>query len=99
MATKKEILEQAQQAVADFFMLSKQLLGDDAPLDINEILEGDPLYEPAKEMADILEIDWDNMTRSESNRIVINLLADYFCKIQPDPAYKLCLSVSCQKVS
>ena len=37
MATKKEVLEQSQKAIGDFFTLAKYLLGENAPYDINEI--------------------------------------------------------------
>ena len=81
MATKKELLEQSQKAIGEFFQISDFLLGDNAPYDINELKDDSPYYETAKELADEMEIDWEKMTHEESNRIVVNLLAEYYARM------------------
>ena len=97
MATKKELLEQSQKAIGEFFQISDFLLGDNAPYDINELKDDSPYYETAKELADEMEIDWEKMTHEESNRIVVNLLAEYYARIQPDAKYQPVLSITFQK--
>lgn len=97
MATKKELLEQSQKAIGEFFKISDFLLGDNAPYDINELEDDNPYYETAKELADEMEVDWEKMTHEESNRVVINLLAEYYARIQPDDKYKPVLSITFQK--
>lgn len=97
MATKKELLEQSQKAIGEFFQISDFLLGDNAPYDINELKDDNPYYETAKELADEMEVDWEKMTHEESNRVVINLLAEYYARIQPDDKYKPVLSITFQK--
>ena len=97
MATKKELLEQSQKAIGEFFKISDFLLGDNAPYDINELKDDNPYYETAKELADEMEVDWEKMTHEESNRVVINLLAEYYARIQTDDKYKPVLSITFQK--
>lgn len=97
MATKKELLEQSQKAIGEFFQISDFLLGDNAPYDINELKDDSPYYETAKELADEMEIDWEKMTHEESNRIVVNLLAEYYARIQSDDKYQPVLSITFQK--
>ena len=97
MATKKELLEQSQRAIADYFELSKYLFGDDAPQDVNEIPTDSPFYESAKAIADEMELDWEKMSHDDSNRVMLNLLSDYFFSIQTDDKYKPVLSISFQK--
>jgi hypothetical protein len=97
MATKKELLEQSQKAIGEFFKISDFLLGDNAPYDINELKDDNPYYKTAKELADEMEVDWEKMTHEESNRVVINLLAEYYARIQPDDKYKPVLSITFQK--
>lgn len=97
MATKKELLEKSQRAIADYFELSKYLFGDDAPQDVNEIPTDSPFYESAKAIADEMELDWDNMSHEDSNRVMLNILSDYFFSIQPDEKYKPVLTISFQK--
>lgn len=98
MATKKEQLEKAQQAIADYINLSKYLFGDDAPLDVNEIPEDSPYFQTAKDIADAMELDWKQMSHEDSNRVMLNLLSEYFYAIQPEDAeYKPVLTISFQK--
>lgn len=97
MATKKELLEQSQKAIGEYFELSKYLFGEDAPLDVNEIPTDNPFYQSAKSIADELGMDWKNMSHEDSNRVMLNLLSDYFFSIQPDEKYKPVLTISFQK--
>ena len=83
MATKKEVLEQSQKAIANFFQLSKFLFGEEAPYDVNEIPEDNPHYESAKAISDEMELDWKNMSHDDSNRVMLNMLADAFAAIEP----------------
>lgn len=97
MATKKEVLEQSQKAIADFFNLSKYLLGDDAPYDVNEIPTDSLFYETARAISDEMKLDWDNMEHEDSNRVMLNLLSEYFCAIKPDDKYDAVLTISFKK--
>lgn len=97
MATKKELLEQSQKAIGEYFELSKYLFGDDAPNDVNEIPSDSPFYEPAKEIANEMGLDWENMSHEDSNRLMLNLLSDYFYNITTDDKYKPVLTISFQK--
>lgn len=97
MATKKELLEQSQKAIGDFFNLSKYLLGDNAPYDVNEIPQDSPFYETARAIADEMQINWDSMSHEDSNRIMLNLLAEYFLNIKVDEKYEPVLTISFKK--
>lgn len=98
MATKKELLEESQKAVAEFFELSKYLFGDDAPQDVNEIPADNKFYQTAKDIADEMKLDWENMSHEDSNRVMLNLLEDYFYSIIPeDEKYKPVLTISFSK--
>lgn len=97
MATKKELLEQSQQAIGDYFKLSDFLFGESAPNDINELAEESPYYETARALAEEMEVDWEKMTHEDSNRIMLNLLAEYYAAIQPDDKYKPVLTITYQK--
>ena len=98
MATKKEVLEQSQKAIANFFQLSKFLFGEEAPYDVNEIPEDNPHYESAKAISDEMELDWKNMSHDDSNRVMLNMLADAFAAIEPDEHYEVVLTISFKKV-
>jgi hypothetical protein len=98
MATKKEVLEQSQKAIANFFQLSKFLFGEEAPYDVNEIPEDNPHYESAKAISDEMELDWKNMSHDDSNRVMLNMLADAFAAIEPDEHYGTVLTISFKKV-
>jgi hypothetical protein len=98
MATKKEVLEQSQKAIANFFQLSKFLFGEEAPYDVNEIPEDNPHYESAKAISDEMELDWKNMSHDDSNRVMLNMLADAFAAIEPDEHYDAVLTISFKKV-
>lgn len=97
MATKKELLEQSQKAIGDYFELSKYLFGENAPLDVYEIPTDSPFYESAKSISDEMGLDWGNMSHEDSNRVMLNLLSDYFFSIQPVEKYKPVLTISFQK--
>ena len=98
MATKKEALEQSQKAIANFFQLSKFLFGEEAPYDVNEIPEDNSYYESAKAISDEMELDWKNMSHDDSNRVMLNMLADAFAAIEPDEHYDAVLTISFKKV-
>lgn len=97
MSTKKEQLEQSQKAIGDYFSLSNYLFGDDAPLDVNEIPKDNRFYETAKAISDEMGLDWEKMSHDESNRVMLNLLSEYFYGIKPDDQYKPVLSVNFKK--
>ena len=97
MATKKELLEQSQQAIGEYFKLSDFLFGDSAPNDINELSTDSPYYEMAKMLSDEMELDWENMTHEDSNRVMLNLLAEYYAGIQSDEKYQPVLTITFKK--
>lgn len=97
MATIKERLEQSQKAIADYFKLSGYLFGPDAPLDIHDIPSDHFCHADAKAMADEMGLDWDKMPHEESNHVMLNLLMDYFCRIDPEEGYKPVLTISFTK--
>ena len=99
MSTTKELLAQSQKALAEFFGVAKYLFGEDAPLDVNEIPADSPYYEVAKEISDEMGLDWNKMSHEDSNRVMLNLLADYYDAIQVDENYVPVLSISFKKVS
>ena len=97
MATKKEVLQKSQEAIANYFQLSKFLFSEDAPYDVNEIPQDSPFYESAKAISDEMELDWENMSHEDSNRVMLNLLADYYFNIQTDEKYIPVLNISFTK--
>lgn len=97
MATKKELLEQSQKAIGDYFKLSDFLFGESAPNDINELTEESPYYEIARELSDEMGLNWEKMTHEESNRVMLNLLGEYYASIQPDSKYQPVLTITYQK--
>lgn len=97
MATKKEQLEQTQKAIGEFFLLSDYLFGDNAPLDVKEIPQDSPFYSTAKEIADEMELDWQGMSHEDSNRVMLNLLSEYYYRIKPDEKYRPILSITFTK--
>lgn len=83
--TKKpelEKLERSTEAVQKYLKLSSYLFGDNAPYDMNEIKQDNEFYGIAKELVDEMEIDWDNMSHADSNRIMLAMLDDYFQNIR-----------------
>jgi hypothetical protein len=52
--------------------------GDKGIYNINEMPSKNGFYLPAKEIAKSLEIDWEEMTHEESNRIMLALLEDAY---------------------
>lgn len=72
-----------QKTLEAFFRYYKlsSLLFDrrrDEIYNVTDIPETDEFYKPAMEMAKQLQIDWNNMTHEESNRIMLSLLEDAF---------------------
>lgn len=97
MANKKEVLAQTQLAIAEYFELSKYLFDENAPQDVHDIPEDNQFYEVAKDIADEMKLDWDSMSHEDSNKVMLNLLAEYFAGIQPDGDYHPVLTVSFKK--
>ena len=97
MAKKKELPREGQ-AWLEFAELASYLLRDDAPLNINETPESNKFYGPAKDLAEELELDWYNLTQDESNRVMINLLGDYFMNIQESKDKHYVLDVTVREV-
>lgn len=81
MATQKELLAHSQKALGDFFSLSKYLFGEDAPIDVCEIPSDNPFYLTAHEISAEMELDWETMSHEDSNRVMLNLLGEYFARI------------------
>lgn len=97
MAQRKKMLEEAQKAISDYINLSKFLFGDDAPLDVNQIPKDNPFYEDVKAISDEMGLDWEKMTHEESNRVMLNVLADYFCRVQENKDCEPVLTISFKK--
>lgn len=97
MATKKELLEQSQQAIGEYFKLSDFLFGENAPNDINELSEDNPYYETAKALSDEMGLDWEKMSHEDSNRVMLNLLGEYWAGIQTDEKFQPVLSITFKK--
>lgn len=98
MAEKKSKLEESQQAIVDYFALSRYLFSDDAPSDVTDIPEDSPFYKPAREIAEDLKIEWDGMSHSDSNRVMLALLDDYYYNIKADDEYIPVLTISFKKI-
>ena len=79
---KRAKLEKASVAVRDFMQLCSFLFGDNAPYEMNEIESDSPYYKLATELADEMEIDWKKMQHSDSNRLMLALLDEYFQNIR-----------------
>lgn len=92
--TKKEALEQSQNAIGELFNLIKYLYNDDAPYDMKDIPESSPYYEAAKDIAKEAGIDWENMTHAESNSIMVNLIGEYYYNLRPVDKYVPVLTIS-----
>lgn len=99
MATKKEALKESQKAFGQYFELSKYLFGDDAPNDVNEIPTDSPFYDTAKAIAEEMNLDWEKMSHEDSNRVMLNLLAEYYANIQTDEQYVPVLTITFTKKS
>lgn len=75
-ASKRMTLE----AFFRYYKLSSLLFDKkrDEIYNVTDIPENDEFYKPAMEMAAHLQIDWNNMTHEDSNRIMLSLLEDAF---------------------
>ena len=73
---KKKTLE----AFFGYYLLSRFFLGQNQKeiYFFTDIPKTNKFYELAKEIAKQLEIDWENMTHEESNRVMLALLEDSF---------------------
>lgn len=99
MANKKELIEESVKATGDFFKLADLLLGgaEDAPYEINELKEDNEFYETAREISDEMKLDWDNMSHEDSNRVMLNLLGEYYARIQTSEDYQPILNITFKK--
>lgn len=88
MAKKKTEKEQnpALKAWVEFMKLCGLLFNPNstAMYNINELKEDSEYYQSAIDLCDEMEIDWENMTHEESNRVMLALLEDYYNAIQVD---------------
>ena len=80
---KGDAIDKTCVNVLEFWELCKLLFADteETPYKMNELKETNKFYDEAREMAKELEIDWDKMDNSDSNRIMINMLADRYERI------------------
>lgn len=99
MATNKETLEQSKKQLMEYLSLSKLLFADadSAPNDINELLPDNPFYPTARDIAEEMGLDWEKMSHEDSNRVMLNLLAEYYAAIQTDEDYIPILTITFQK--
>jgi len=95
----KAVDNEAFKAWMNFVKLCKLLfgLGDKSPYNINEIKEDSEFYKHAVELSKELEINWDNMSHEESNRLMLALLDDYYQSIQVDKESDYVLTISIKK--
>lgn len=93
--TPEELAKLATEACVKFFRLSKLFFSTDDIYNVNEIPESNEFHQVAKDMAAELEIDWEKMSHEDSNRIVINLLADHYAAIRVEDGYVFGLSATC----
>ena len=83
---KLEVQKKATERLCTFFKLGNLLFGQ----------KDCEFCKPAKELAEELQIDWQNMTHEESNRIMLSLLDDYFNDINVDGDYKFKMQVTAE---
>lgn len=89
MAKKKEE-EQNMKPAYDAWMNFMKLCGllfnpfSTSIYDINELKEDSEFYKPARELCEEMEVEWDDMTHEDSNRVMLALLEDYYNAIQID---------------
>lgn len=64
----------------NYIALSKYLFsqGDKGIYNMNEIPSDNEFFLPAKKIAESLDINWEEMTHEESNRIMLALLEDTY---------------------
>ena len=102
MAKKKETnpeLDKAFNACVSFLKLCGKLFNPytTALYNINELKESDEYYKPARDLCEELEIDWDDMTHEESNRIMLALLEDYYNAMQVDKEKNYVLKIKVEE--
>lgn len=70
-------------AYFEYVELSKLLFAStqEVVYDINELPDTSKFLEPAKKIANELEVSWKTMTHEESNRIMLALLEEYYNKM------------------
>lgn len=71
---------QTLEAFFKYFKLSSLLFDRrrDEIYNVTDIPKDDEFYKPAMEIAKQLDIDWNNMSHEDSNRIMLSLLEDAF---------------------
>lgn len=97
MAKQKEnneLSELSTKACINYFRLSSLFFKNDDIYNVNEIPESNEFHKLAKDMAEELEIDWAKMSHEDSNRIVINLLADAYMAMNQGGGYEHKLQVT-----
>lgn len=76
--TEHKDLRKALSAYLEYLELSRLLFGSDDIYDITDLPETSKFYKPAMDIAVQLGVGWKDMTHSESNRIMLALLEDYY---------------------
>lgn len=72
-------LQLFQKTYLRYIELSKYLFGTKNSIyDINEMSESNEFWEPARNIAKDLGIDWNTMSHEDSNRIMLALLEDTY---------------------
>lgn len=96
--TKKEKLEQSQKAIGEFLKLAKYLLSENAPESVSDIPQDSPYYEDFKFFAKEASIEWtEDMNPVDSDYLILTVLSDYFCAIEPDEEYEPVISITYKK--
>ncbi|MCI6119446.1 MAG: hypothetical protein MR717_09235 [Prevotella sp.] len=91
-----DMLERAHESVFGFWELCKLLFADtdETPYRMNELKESSKFYKEAVEMSKELGIDWEKMSDADSNRVMINMLADRYASIGETCARKCKIEIS-----
>lgn len=97
MSSTKELLVESQKAIGEYIELSNYLFAEDAPLQINDIPSNNKFYPVAHEIVEELGLKWDNVNRNDSNRIMLEMLAEYFVRIKDVEGFKPLITVSFMK--
>lgn len=81
---KERPVKQMSDALQEYLALSKFLFADpdDSIYDVNELEPDEQFYPLAKQLADELKIEWEDMTHEESNRIMLLMLEKTYQKVR-----------------
>lgn len=76
-------LEKVRESYFRYINLSRYLFGsgDAAVYDVNEIPKDNEFYNLARSLAASMDIDWNNMSHEDSNRIMLAMLDDTYNSI------------------